>query len=214
MVPTSLQADGIAVPLTPDQDEVAKLLASCEARLLDSRRAIDETLELLRGITGLLSGGEAGGTTPPAIRAVLESHRDELVNLVVAALERSPRARDARSDFMNALVYRADEDSYRLGRRQLGLTESEKRVLDVLWQAMPGSASREDIRNALYPEGGKATAGAIDVFVSKLRQKLKLASGGQEFIDSVRGRGWSLKSELCRQRQRGEDGEAEGAKRA
>ena len=194
-----------------DQDQLAALLHECEARLLESRRGLDEVLDRVRRMADLSrDSAEPGEPAAPAIKAVLDSHRDELVSMVLAALETAPKARASRDDYMRALVRRDDDGSYRLGRRRVTLTDTEQQLLDMLWQAMPEPVSRDDVLDRLYPEGGKPTAGAIDVFVSKLRQKLKLASGGREFFESVRGRGWALKPELCRHVK----GEAEERRRA
>jgi two-component system cell cycle response regulator CtrA len=137
----------------------------------------------------------------PALEAVLDSHREELVGLVLSALEKGAKPRELRNDYFNSLVYRPEDNQYRVGRRQVGLTESEKHVLDLLWQAMPQPVSRGQIHQALYADAAEQAAmGTIDVFVSNLRQKLKLASGGRDFIQSVRGQGWALKPEFCRNR--------------
>ncbi|NIJ21586.1 DNA-binding winged helix-turn-helix (wHTH) protein [Sphingomonas naasensis] len=184
-------------------DSLAKLLRDAEARLLESRRSVDDALELVRHASGLAQG--EGEDQAPALQAVLDSHRDELVGLVLSALEKGGRPRDGRNDYLNSLVYREEDNQYRVGRRQVGLTESEKHVLDLLWQAMPQPVSRSNIHRALYTGSEQATIGTIDVFVSNLRQKLKLASGGRDFIQSIRGQGWALKPELCRHRSRGDE---------
>jgi len=180
-------------------DNLASLLRECEARLVDSRRSVDEALDLVRRASGAAPGAAVNGEAP-ALQAVLDSHRDELVGLVLSALEQSGRTRETRNDYFNALVYREEENQYRVGRRQVGLTDSEKRVLDLLWRAMPQPVSRRTIHQELYAGGEQATIGTIDVFVSNLRQKLKLASGGRDFIQSVRGQGWALKADYCRTR--------------
>jgi DNA-binding response OmpR family regulator len=178
-------------------ESLATLLRACEARLIESRRSVDEALDLVRRASERTQEPGANGEAP-ALHALLDSHRDELVGLVLSALEQGGKNRETRSDYLNALIYREEENQYRVGRRQVGLTESEKRVLDLLWQAMPQPVSRRAIHEALYAGGEQATIGTIDVFVSNLRQKLKLASGGRDFIQSVRGQGWALKSDYCR----------------
>ena len=180
-------------------ETLAALLRDCEARLIESRRSVDDALDLVRRASELAQEAAPNGEAP-ALHALLDSHRDELVGLVLSALEQGGKSRETRSDYLNALVYREEENQYRVGRRQVGLTESEKRVLDLLWRAMPQPVARRTIHQALYAEGEQATIGTIDVFVSNLRQKLKLASGGRDFIQSVRGQGWALKSDYCRTR--------------
>ncbi|MDV3458359.1 helix-turn-helix domain-containing protein [Sphingomonas sp. HF-S4] len=177
---------------------------------------MDDALNLVRRASEAALGEAPTSGQSPALQAVLDSHRDELVGLVLSALEQGGgRTREARADYFNSLVYREEENQYRVGRRQVGLTESEKRVLDLLWQAMPQPVSRRQLHQALYADGEQATIGIIDVFVSNLRQKLKLASGGRDFIQSVRGQGWALKPEYCRNRAApGEEAGEAGRQRA
>ncbi len=180
------------------QKELPSLLKKCEAELAASRRALDALEQSLSQVKDALRepGVETSSATP--IQEVLESHRDELVSMVVAALENTAKRRGKRDGFAGTLVHRSEDDSYRLGRRRIALTDTEKQILDLLWQAMPEPISRQAIHDALYPHGNKPAAATIDVFVSKLRQKLKLISGGTEFLESVRSKGWALKPELCR----------------
>lgn len=194
------------------KDSLVGLLRDCEARLVESRRTVEDALNLVRRASEAALGEAPTSDESPALQAVLDSHRDELVGLVLSALEQGGRTREARADYFNSLVYREEENQYRVGRRQVGLTESEKRVLDLLWQAMPQPVSRRQLHQALYADGEQATIGTIDVFVSNLRQKLKLASGGRDFIQSVRGQGWALKPEYCR--SRAVPGEEAGRQRA
>lgn len=190
--------------MSTERDDIAKLLRDCELRLIDSRRSVEDAIDLVRRASEQVhdAGARPRGA---AIEAMLDSHRQELVGLVLSALERTAQSGDEPNDYLNALVYRADENRYRVGRRQVGLTESEKHVLDLLWRAMPEPVSRRAIHAALYSGDDKANIGTIDVFVSNLRQKLKLASGGRDFIQSIRGQGWALKPEFCRNRVPAED---------
>lgn len=91
----------------------------------------------------------------------------------------------------------SEEEGYRMGRRKLALTETEEQILGQLRLAMPQPVSRARLHAHLYPSGEKASMGAIDVYMSSLRQKLKLAGNGQEYIVSVRGRGWTLNPQNC-----------------
>lgn len=185
--------------MSKENEALPQLLLDCEARLERAKREIEETLAVVRQVSATMRDVPVGDTES-RLGEVLHSHRDELVSLVLAALESAPRARQTSDEYMRSLIYRPDEKAYRVGRRQLGLTETERTILDTLWAAMPEAVSRETILKVLYPQGPAASNGAIDVFVSKLRQKLKLASGGRDFIQSIRGQGWALKTEYCRNR--------------
>jgi two-component system, cell cycle response regulator CtrA len=182
-----------------DNESLARLLRDCESRLIENRRSLDDALELIRRASGLAQGSGAAAEAP-ALQAVLDSHREELVGLVLSALEKGAKPRELRNDYFNSLVRREEDNQYSVGRRQIGLTDSERHVLDLLWGAMPQPVSRQHIHQELYAGSEQATLGTIDVFVSNLRQKLKLASGGRDFIQSVRGHGWALKPDFCRNR--------------
>lgn len=182
-----------------DRNAILALIRTCETALADGRRSFDKLADALSRLSAAVDGADLHIDTAEPLRDVLASHRDELVSLVVAALEKGSRAPAGRDSYMRALVHRAEDDSYRLGRRRLSLTDTEQQVLDLLWRSMPEPVSREGVLEALYPVGAQPAAGTIDVFISKLRQKLKLASGGTDFIESFRGKGWALKPELCRE---------------
>lgn len=180
--------------------DVRALLRDCETRLLESRRSVEEAIDLVRRTATLLAADPRRGASDAPIEALFGNQREELVNLVLSALDNGDAPRQAREEFVNALIYRVDEKRYRVGRRVVALTESERHVLDILWAAMPMPVSRQELHASLYAGDEKAALATIDVFVSNLRQKLKLASGGRDFIQSVRGHGWALKPELCRNR--------------
>lgn len=180
-------------------NSIASLLRDCESRLIESRRSVEDAIDLVRRASDLLMERPVRSASDIPLEAGLAPRSEELVHLVLSALDKSG-AHEARDDYMSSLVYRDDENRYRIGRRQVALTDSEKHILDILWQAMPNPVSRSDLHQALYAGNEKATLGTIDVFVSNLRQKLKLAGGGRDFIQSTRGQGWSLKPEFCRNR--------------
>ncbi|HEX7858444.1 MAG TPA: winged helix-turn-helix domain-containing protein [Sphingobium sp.] len=177
-------------------DRILDLLSACEARLQDTVRTASEALEAIRIAREEMLTRSDGDLPLPSTETPATSWRDDLVQQVLAALKDAP-ARGVDPGARQTLNYRKEDQSYGVGRRRMSLTETERHILDIFWQAMPEPVSREMILTTLYRHGDKPGAGAIDVFVSKLRQKLKLASNGQEFLESVRGKGWALRPELC-----------------
>lgn len=180
-----------------ERNSLFALLKECEARLAESLKITSEALNIVRAACNEIDEPDSIGSGILPVRQN-DKNPDELIQLVLAALEKSPKSRPGRDAFMYLLVYREDENAYRIGRRKLGLTDTEKQILDLLWNAMPNPASRDQIYASLYSQGSGPNPGTIDVFMSKLRQKLKLASNGHDFIESVRGKGWNLKSRYCR----------------
>ena len=57
--------------------------------------------------------------------------------------------------------------------RCLDLTKSERGLLTLLYNRSPSTVAKDDIMDRLYPDGWRATTKIIDVFVSRMRQKLQ-----------------------------------------
>ena len=53
--------------------------------------------------------------------------------------------------------------------------------------------TKETFLNHLYGDLDESDAKIIDVFICKLRKKLANASGGQDYIETVWGRGYTLR---------------------
>lgn len=176
------------------RDQILDYLGSCESRLLESRRSIQEALDQLQEIRSLLTEQSPDAQSPTREPALRQEQKQEIVEAVLEALGSSDVAR--QDLFM--LVRQDSEGTYRIGRRRLNLTETETQIMDLFWHAAPNPVSRKEIHASLYlEEEDKPGEGVIDVFLSKLRQKLKLASNGSEFLESVRGRGWGLRLDYC-----------------
>ncbi|PWG02226.1 hypothetical protein DF286_04600 [Sphingosinicella humi] len=180
------------MPLSSDSlvgllDECAKRLDEIESAMADARRTLDEARELARDT--LLDNGRSG-----RMRQVLNEHRGELIASVLAALNADTTPATA---FPTRLAYNAVDREFRLGRRKLDLTDSEALVLELLWVEAPAPVSRERLLAHLYRDAERPADRIVDVFLSNLRRKLKLVSGGRTFIQSHRGRGWALVVEEC-----------------
>ena len=178
-----------------DRDRLFDLLGACETNLLKSLNMTQEALDIIRQARGSWSDD----TMRPSDRehSLPNAERDEVVKQVLAALEQ-PRNGAAPGGDMWSLIYRKAEESYSIGRRRVALTDSEANILGIFWRSMPEPVSRDTLLATLYPHDHKPGSGVIDVFVSKLRQKLNLASDGREFLESIRGKGWALRPDQCR----------------
>lgn len=167
---------------------MADLLLTCEERLVDTRQVISELLDAVRRTRGL---AQSGVEAPDSASAMLGP---EALTQMLAALE--PWSSDAPRRRTPSRRLRRAQGIFYIGQRRLPLSESESRVLAEIWNA-PSAVSRHAILAALYPREEKPGIGVIDVFVSNLRQKLKLASDGGEYIISIRGKGWALQVDRC-----------------
>ena len=76
---------------------------------------------------------------------------------------------------------------------QLHLTGKEYAILELLSLRKGATLTKEMFLNHLYGGMDEPELKIIDVFICKLRKKLADASGGDNFIETVWGRGYVLK---------------------
>jgi two-component system, cell cycle response regulator CtrA len=82
----------------------------------------------------------------------------------------------------------------RIDGHPIGITEMEYRVLELLAFARNNVVTRAMLLKHLYRRADdQPQPKIIDVFISKLRKKLRMASDGQEFIETIPQRGWILR---------------------
>lgn len=178
-----------------DRDRLFDLLGACETKLLKSLNMAQEALDTIRQARDSLN--EDAMRPSDREPGLPNAARDEVVKQVLAALEQPRNGAAAGGDGWS-LIYRKADESFSVGRRRVALTDTETNILGIFWRSMPEPVSRDALLATLYPQDQKPGSGVIDVFISKLRQKLKLASDGCEFVESIRGKGWALRSDLCR----------------
>ena len=82
----------------------------------------------------------------------------------------------------------------RIDGHPIGITEMEYRVLELLAYARNNVVTRNMLLKHLYRRADdQPQPKIIDVFISKLRKKLRSASNGAEFIETIPQRGWILR---------------------
>ncbi len=83
----------------------------------------------------------------------------------------------------------------RIDGHPIGITEMEYRVLELPYAfARNNVVTRAMLLKHLYRRSDdQPQPKIIDVFISKLRKKLRNASGGAEFIETIPQRGWILR---------------------
>ena len=87
-----------------------------------------------------------------------------------------------------------DQRLIRIDGHPIGITEMEYRVLELLAFARNNVVTRTMLLKHLYRRSDdQPQPKIIDVFISKLRKKLRSASGGAEFIETIPQRGWILR---------------------
>jgi two-component system cell cycle response regulator CtrA len=77
--------------------------------------------------------------------------------------------------------------------RSLRLTGKEYAILELLSLRKGTTLTKENFLNHLYGGMDEPDLKIIDVFVCKLRKKLSEATGGDNYIETVWGRGYRLR---------------------
>ncbi|MGF1563418.1 MAG: response regulator transcription factor CtrA [Geminicoccaceae bacterium] len=90
------------------------------------------------------------------------------------------------------LVVNLDTRSVEIDNRQLHVTGKEYRILELLSLRKGTTLTKEMFLDHLYGGVDEPEVKIIDVFICKLRKKLAAASGGEQYIRTVWGRGYML----------------------
>jgi two-component system cell cycle response regulator CtrA len=75
----------------------------------------------------------------------------------------------------------------------LCLTAREYDILELLALRKDTTVTKEMFLNHLYGGKDEPALKVIDVFICKLRKKLSKATGGEQYIETVWGRGYVLR---------------------
>lgn len=94
---------------------------------------------------------------------------------------------------VGALVLDPLDTSVSLGTDRVQLNRAEYRVLRRLADEPGQTVARAALLEVLYGEEFPSESRIVDVYVSRIRAKLRQLPGGEELITSVRGTGWSLR---------------------
>jgi DNA-binding response OmpR family regulator len=132
----------------------------------------------------------------------------ELLARIRAALRRTaPLSREAASNAVRqmqreenrpirigAMTLNPAERSLDLHGQQLSLTEGEYTVLRVLAANHDATVPKAVILEALYGQDDVRETKIVDVYISRIRQKLRQIDDNEDLIQNFRGRGWSLRA--------------------
>ena len=91
------------------------------------------------------------------------------------------------------LAVNLDTRSIEVDAKPLHLTSKEYAILELLSLRKGTTLTKEMFLNHLYGGIDEPELKIIDVFVCKLRKKLSTAAGGDNYIETVWGRGYALK---------------------
>ena len=119
-------------------------------------------------------------------------HKDELVARIHAIVRRSKGHAQSVINTGN-LTVNLDAKTVEVGCQRGHLTGREYRMLELLSRRKGTTLTKEMFLNHLYGGMDEPELKIIDVFICKLRKKLDSASGGENYIETVWGRGYVLR---------------------
>jgi len=119
-------------------------------------------------------------------------HRDELIARIQAVVRRAQG--HAQSIIQTGdLVVNLDAKTVQINGSPVHLTGKEYQMLEILSLRKGTTLTKEAFLNQLYGGMDEPEVKIIDVFICKLRRKLSDASYGENYIETVWGRGYILR---------------------
>ena len=119
-------------------------------------------------------------------------HRDELVARIHAVVRRS-KGHSQSVIRTGKLAVNLDAKTVEVDGARVHLTGKEYAMLELLSLRKGTTLTKEMFLNHLYGGMDEPELKIIDVFICKLRKKLSLACGGDNYIETVWGRGYVLR---------------------
>jgi len=119
-------------------------------------------------------------------------HRDELIARIHAIIRRS-KGHAQSMIRTGAVTVNLDAKTVEAGGRAVNLTGKEYQIFELLSLRKGTTLTKEMFLNHLYGGMDEPELKIIDVFICKLRKKLATATGGDNYIETVWGRGYVLR---------------------
>ena len=119
-------------------------------------------------------------------------HRDELVARIHAVVRRS-KGHSQSVIRTGKLAINLDAKTISADGAPLHLTGKEYAIFELLSLRKGTTLTKEMFLNHLYGGMDEPELKIIDVFICKLRKKLSSACGGENYIETVWGRGYVLR---------------------
>jgi two-component system cell cycle response regulator CtrA len=121
-------------------------------------------------------------------------HRDELVARIHAVVRRS-KGHSQSVIRTGKLAINLDAKMVDINGARVHLTGKEYAMLELLALRKGTTITKEMFLNHLYGGMDEPEIKIIDVFICKLRKKLTQASCGDDFVETVWGRGYVLRDQ-------------------
>ena len=123
-------------------------------------------------------------------------HRDELVARIQAIIRRSKGHAQAIIH-TGRISVNLDAKTVEVDGKSVHLTGKEYQMLELLSLRKGTTLTKEMFLNHLYGGMDEPELKIIDVFICKLRKKLAEATGGENYIETVWGRGYVLRDPVA-----------------
>jgi len=122
-------------------------------------------------------------------------HRQELVARIHAIVRRSKGHAHSVIE-TGRVVVNLDDKTVSVDSRPVHLTGKEYQMFELLSLRKGTTLTKEMFLNHLYGGMDEPELKIIDVFICKLRKKLSTALGGDNYIETVWGRGYVLRDPI------------------
>ena len=166
-------------------------LAELESILERARRRFDEGMRIIEEANQSFGEIQQALIGTPTVATAEES--EEAASRLLASLK-STGGEMPETLCGGRLSVDQTQRLIRIDGHPIGITEMEYRVLELLAFARNNVVTRTMLLKHLYRRADdQPQPKIIDVFISKLRKKLRSASGGAEFIETIPQRGWILR---------------------
>lgn len=119
-------------------------------------------------------------------------HRKELISRIHAIIRRS-KGHSQSVINTGAISVNLDAKTVSVEGKPVHLTGKEYQMFELLSLRKGATLTKEMFLNHLYGEMDEPELKIIDVFICKLRKKLSTATGGENYIETVWGRGYTLR---------------------
>jgi len=127
-------------------------------------------------------------------------HREELIARIHAIVRRSKGHAQSSIQTGDVLV-NLDAKTVEVEGQPVHLTGKEYQMLELLSLRKGTTLTKEMFLNHLYGGMDEPELKIIDVFICKLRKKLAQATGGENYIETVWGRGYVLRDPIAAEDQ-------------
>ena len=170
--------------MLPDMDGMDVIRQLRNAKIETPVLILSGLTESQKKVQGLGIGADDYMTKP--------FNREELVARIQAIVRRSKGHAQPKVE-VGKLTVNLDARTAEVGGDTLHLTGKEYGILELLALRKGTTLTKEQFLNHLYGGMDEPELKIIDVFICKLRKKLSQATGGENYIETVWGRGYVLK---------------------